>query len=86
MSVSRSRQFVTFVLVVGAVFFGMVLAGGLEMTVPSISAPQPDPGPVQVGVVTGAPGARHRRGHQGQVGDVPDGGRWRPGQRVRRGF
>jgi len=56
MSVSRSRQFVTFVLVVGAVFFGMVLAGGLEMTVPSIGAPQPDPGPVQVSATSSVRG------------------------------
>jgi len=48
MSASRSRQFVTFLLVIGAVFFGMVLAGGLEMTVPSIGDPGPDAGPVQV--------------------------------------
>ena len=48
MSASRSRQFVTFLLVIGAVFFGMVLAGGLEMTVPSIGAPGPEAGPVQV--------------------------------------
>jgi len=46
MSASRSRQFVTFLLVIGAVFFGMVLAGGLEMTVPSIGAPQSGASPV----------------------------------------
>jgi len=28
----RSRQFVTFLLILGAVLFGMILAGGLEMT------------------------------------------------------
>jgi serine protease Do len=32
MTTSRSRQFVTLLLVVGAVVFGMVLAGGLELT------------------------------------------------------
>ncbi|HRC87355.1 MAG TPA: trypsin-like peptidase domain-containing protein, partial [Thermoanaerobaculia bacterium] len=32
MSLSRSRQFFTFLLVCGAVVFGMVLAGGMQMT------------------------------------------------------
>ena len=36
MSARGSRQLVTFVLVFAAVIFGMVLAGGLEMTVPSL--------------------------------------------------
>lgn len=48
MSTSRSRQVTTFVLVLGAVIFGMILAGSLEMTVPGISDTTADPGPVQV--------------------------------------
>lgn len=48
MSTSRSRQVTTFLLVLGAVIFGMVLAGGLEMTVPSMSDTAAEPGPVQV--------------------------------------
>jgi serine protease Do len=39
MTTPRSRNFVTALLVVGAVAFGMVLAGGLEMTAPGITAP-----------------------------------------------
>ncbi len=41
MNNSRSRQLATILLVVGAVVFGMVLAGGLELTVPGNTAPQP---------------------------------------------
>jgi len=37
----RSRQLATILLVVGAVIFGMVLAGGLELTVPGNTAQQP---------------------------------------------
>ncbi len=40
MSTSRSRHVATFSLVVGAVLFGMVLAGGLELTVPGVAQPQ----------------------------------------------
>ncbi len=36
---SRSRQFVTFLLVLGAAAFGMVLAGGLEITPTAASGP-----------------------------------------------
>jgi serine protease Do len=39
MSQPRSRQVATLVLVFGAVVFGMMLAGGLNLTSPSISAP-----------------------------------------------
>jgi serine protease Do len=38
MSAPRSRQVATSLLVVGAVLFGMVLAGGLQLTVPGITA------------------------------------------------
>ena len=41
MNNSRSRQLATILLVVGAVVFGMVLAGGLELTVPGNTAQQP---------------------------------------------
>ena len=41
MNNSRSRQLATILLVVGAVVFGMVLAGGLELTVPGMTAQQP---------------------------------------------
>ncbi|HEX5759411.1 MAG TPA: Do family serine endopeptidase [Thermoanaerobaculia bacterium] len=40
MSTARSRNFVTALLVVGAVVFGMVLAGGLDMTAPGLTAPE----------------------------------------------
>ena len=36
----KRRQITTLLLVVGAVVFGMILAGGLEMTVPSLAAPE----------------------------------------------
>jgi serine protease Do len=40
MSTHRKRNLATFLLVLGAVVFGMVLAGGLQMTVPSQAADQ----------------------------------------------
>jgi serine protease Do len=40
MSMNRNRNLATFLLVLGAVVFGMVLAGGLQMTVPSQAADQ----------------------------------------------
>jgi serine protease Do len=40
MSMSRSRHVVSALLVVGAVVFGMVLAGGLDMTTPGLTAPE----------------------------------------------
>ncbi|MEO7419971.1 MAG: hypothetical protein ABI163_23110, partial [Thermoanaerobaculia bacterium] len=40
MSTNRNRNLATFLLVLGAVVFGMVLAGGLQMTVPSQAAEQ----------------------------------------------
>jgi serine protease Do len=39
MSTTRSRHLATMLLVVGAVVFGMVLAGGLGMTVPGLTEP-----------------------------------------------
>jgi serine protease Do len=39
MTAPRSRQFVTFALILGAVVFGMVLAGGLEITPTASSGP-----------------------------------------------
>jgi serine protease Do len=36
----KRRQITTLLLVVGAVVFGMILAGGLELTVPSLAAPE----------------------------------------------
>lgn len=41
MNNSPSRQLATVLLVVGAVVFGMVLAGGLELTAPGMTAQQP---------------------------------------------
>ncbi len=41
MSHRRSRQFVTLLLVFGALVFGLVLAGGIEITTPGIAAPEP---------------------------------------------
>src|SRR3954469_1302166 len=40
MSTNPKRNLATFLLVLGAVVFGMVLAGGLQMTVPSQAADQ----------------------------------------------
>ena len=40
MSTQKRRQITTLLLVVGAVVFGMILAGGLELTVPSLAAPE----------------------------------------------
>jgi len=40
MSTTRQRHLATFLLVLGAVIFGMVLAGGLEMTLPGMADPQ----------------------------------------------
>ncbi len=40
MSTTRSRHVVSALLVVGAVVFGMVLAGGLDMTAPGLTAPE----------------------------------------------
>ena len=40
MSTTRSRHLATILLVVGAVIFGMVLAGGLQLTVPGSAEPQ----------------------------------------------
>ncbi len=40
MSTHRNRNLATFLLVLGAVVFGMVLAGGLQLTVPSQAADQ----------------------------------------------
>src|SRR3954447_16495023 len=40
MSMNPKRNLATFLLVLGAVLFGMVLAGGLQMTVPGRAADQ----------------------------------------------
>src|SRR3954463_12885308 len=40
MSMNPKRNLATFLLVLGAVLFGMVLAGGLQMTVPGQAADQ----------------------------------------------
>ncbi len=40
MTTTRSRHLVSALLVVGAVVFGMVLAGGLDMTAPGLTAPE----------------------------------------------
>src|SRR4030088_1353442 len=37
MSISSKRNLATFLLVLGAVIFGMVLAGGLQLTVPGVA-------------------------------------------------
>src|SRR5436190_1629115 len=42
MSTSSKRNLATFLLVLGAVVFGMVLAGGLQLTVPGAAEQQPD--------------------------------------------
>ena len=38
MSTPRKRHLATFLLVLGAVVFGMVLAGGLQLTLPGMAA------------------------------------------------
>jgi serine protease Do len=48
MTTSRSRHFLTLMLVVCAVLFGMVLAGGLELTLPGGADEGSAPGPAQV--------------------------------------
>jgi serine protease Do len=40
MSTNRTRHLATFLLVLGAVIFGMVLAGGLQLTLPGMADPQ----------------------------------------------
>lgn len=40
MSTTPKRHIATFLLVLGAVVFGMILAGGLELTVPSLAGPE----------------------------------------------
>ncbi len=45
MSSRSSRRVVTVLLVFGAVVFGMVLAGSLDLTAPSASDPEPAPAP-----------------------------------------
>jgi len=47
MSTNRNRNLATFLLVLGAVVFGMVLAGGLQLTVPSQAADQDPPSRVE---------------------------------------
>ncbi|MGB5817286.1 MAG: Do family serine endopeptidase [Thermoanaerobaculia bacterium] len=52
MSHDRSRQAVTLALVLGAIVFGMILAGALDLTAPGNTSPEPAPqieGPEYVG-------------------------------------
>ncbi|TNF78075.1 MAG: hypothetical protein EP299_03905, partial [Acidobacteria bacterium] len=54
MSHDRSRQVLTLALVLGAVAFGMILAGALDLTAPGNTSPEPTPqiqGPEYVGGV-----------------------------------
>ena len=55
MSSQSSRKLLTVLLVFGAVVFGMVLAGSLDLTAPSAS--DPDPEPAQAGAAAPAPAA-----------------------------
>ncbi len=59
MTQQRSRTLVTLLLVFGATVFGMVLAGGLNLTVPGVGAPEPAPAPndqqVAVAPLVGVP-------------------------------
>jgi serine protease Do len=45
MTQHHSRKLVSLIVVFGAMVFGMVLAGGLNLTVPGISSPEPAPLP-----------------------------------------
>jgi serine protease Do len=49
MSSQPSRRVVTVLLVFGAVVFGMVLAGSLDLTAPGASDPEPEPAQVATG-------------------------------------
>ena len=49
MSSPSRRRVLTIVLVFGAVIFGMVLAGSLDLTTPSASDPEPEPAPFAAG-------------------------------------
>ncbi len=55
MSDSPSRRPLTLLLVFGAVVFGMVVAGSLDLTTPSVGAPEPAPQEVPAAVVSGLP-------------------------------
>ena len=43
MSNDRSKQFVTLALILGAIVFGMILAGALDLTAPGNTSPEPVP-------------------------------------------
>ena len=56
MSRTRHRSFVTLLIIFGSIVFGMVLAGGLTLTTPGLSAPD-SPAPQQIEAASGsAPG------------------------------
>ena len=52
MEKTRTRRFVTLLLIFGAVVFGMVLAGGLGITVPGVSSQNSDEAELSAGPVT----------------------------------
>ena len=55
MSTTRKRHLATFLLVLGAVLFGMVLAGGMQLTLPGMADPQASLSATQVAAMKPAP-------------------------------
>jgi serine protease Do len=55
MSTTRKRHLATFLLVLGAVVFGMVLAGGMQLTLPGMADPQVSLSATQVAAAKPAP-------------------------------
>jgi serine protease Do len=55
MSTTRKRHLATFLLVLGAVIFGMVLAGGMQLTLPGMADPQATLSATQVAAMKPAP-------------------------------
>ena len=55
MSTTRKRHLATFLLVLGAVVFGMVLAGGMQLTLPGMADPQASLSATQVAAMKPAP-------------------------------
>lgn len=55
MSTNRTRHLATFLLVLGAVIFGMVLAGGMQLTLPGMADPQVSLSATQVAAAKPAP-------------------------------
>ena len=55
MTSNRSRQFVTLILIFGAIVFGMILAGTLDLTWGAAPVPQQERHPAIVGRLPAGP-------------------------------